>query len=282
MHDLLIRNAHIVDGTGAKPFDGDVAISNGCIAAIGKSAVGAARETINADGRLVAPGFVDIHTHYDGQVTWDTDMKPSSDHGVTTVVMGNCGVGFAPVRPGSEKWLIELMEGVEDIPGSALTEGMTWGWESFPRVPGRSREAKAGNRCRGASPSWRAPRLRDGRARGEQRAGNIGRDCDDGATRPRSARGGSNRVLIVAHKRAPGSRWSSCPRHACARGRAARYSPRDAQGRKGNFRGNPVGHDRKYNGRRTRSFYAAAGDAMDAPVCDRIGPAGDIHADPGT
>ena len=132
MYDLLIRNAHIVDGTGAKPFDGAVAISDGRIAAVGKSAAGIARETINADGRLVAPGFVDIHTHYDGQVTWDTDMKPSSDHGVTTVVMGNCGVGFAPVRPGSEKWLIELMEGVEDIPGSALTEGMTWGWESFP------------------------------------------------------------------------------------------------------------------------------------------------------
>src|SRR5271155_2909935 len=133
MYDLLIRNAHIVDGTGAKPFDGDVAIDAGRIAAIGKSAAGTARETINADGRLVAPGFVDIHTHYDGQATWDTEMKPSSDHGVTTVVMGNCGVGFAPVRPGSEKWLIELMEGVEDIPGSALTEGMTWGWESFPQ-----------------------------------------------------------------------------------------------------------------------------------------------------
>jgi N-acyl-D-amino-acid deacylase len=133
MNDILIRNAHIVDGTGAKPFDADIALKDGRVAAIGTSAAGAARETIDADGRMIAPGFVDIHTHYDGQVTWDTELKPSSQHGVTTVVMGNCGVGFAPVRPGSEGWLIELMEGVEDIPGSALTEGMTWGWESFPQ-----------------------------------------------------------------------------------------------------------------------------------------------------
>ena len=87
---------------------------------------------IDATGRIVAPGFVDIHTHYDGQVTWDETLEPSSLHGVTTVVSGNCGVGFAPVRPGREQWLIELMEGVEDIPGTALTEGMTWQWESFP------------------------------------------------------------------------------------------------------------------------------------------------------
>ncbi len=132
MHDIIIRNANIVDGTGAKPFRGDVAIKGGRIAAIGKLGLESASETIDASGRMVAPGFVDIHTHYDGQVTWDTDLKPSSQHGVTTVVMGNCGVGFAPVRPGSEKWLIELMEGVEDIPGAALTEGMKWGWESFP------------------------------------------------------------------------------------------------------------------------------------------------------
>ncbi|MDB5479829.1 MAG: dan 2 [Caulobacteraceae bacterium] len=132
MHDLIIRNAHIVDGTGARPFDADLAIDGGHIAMIGKVAGEAARETIDADGRMVTPGFVDIHTHYDGQATWDTDMKPSSQHGVTTVVMGNCGVGFAPVRPGAEPWLIALMEGVEDIPGAALTEGMKWGWESFP------------------------------------------------------------------------------------------------------------------------------------------------------
>ena len=87
---------------------------------------------IDATERMVTPGFVDIHTHYDGQVTWDDQMSPSSGHGVTTLVMGNCGVGFAPVRPGQEEWLIQLMEGVEDIPGTALAEGMTWGWETFP------------------------------------------------------------------------------------------------------------------------------------------------------
>jgi N-acyl-D-amino-acid deacylase len=133
MHDLLIKDGNIVDGSGRKPFLGDIAIKDGRVAAVGKLGSEAARETIDAAGRMVAPGFVDIHTHYDGQVTWDSDMKPSSQHGVTTVVMGNCGVGFAPVRPGSERWLIELMEGVEDIPGAALSEGMTWGWETFPQ-----------------------------------------------------------------------------------------------------------------------------------------------------
>ena len=133
MHDTLIKDGNIVDGSGRTAFRGDIAIKDGRIAAVGKLDSELARETIDAAGRMVAPGFVDIHTHYDGQVTWDTDMKPSSQHGVTTVVMGNCGVGFAPVRPGSERWLIELMEGVEDIPGAALSEGMTWGWETFPQ-----------------------------------------------------------------------------------------------------------------------------------------------------
>ncbi len=132
MFDILIRNAHIVDGTGAPPFDGDIAIHQGRIHEVGRGLSGVARETIDAAGRLVVPGFVDIHTHYDGQVTWDDELKPSSDHGVTTVVMGCCGVGFAPVRPGTEPWLIQLMEGVEDIPGTALTEGIEWQWESFP------------------------------------------------------------------------------------------------------------------------------------------------------
>jgi N-acyl-D-aspartate/D-glutamate deacylase len=131
MHDLVIRGGTLVDGTGSAPREVDVAVSQGRIRAVGRD-VGAARETIDARGKLVLPGFVDIHTHYDGQATWDPLLAPSCWHGVTTIVMGNCGVGFAPVRPGDEEFLIGLMEGVEDIPGTALSAGMKWGWESFP------------------------------------------------------------------------------------------------------------------------------------------------------
>jgi N-acyl-D-amino-acid deacylase len=131
MHDLVIRGGTIVDGTGALQFAADVAIDGGLISAVGRiDARG--REEIDAGGKIVTPGFVDIHTHYDGQATWDAEMAPSSWHGVTTVVMGNCGVGFAPAKPDKHDWLIGLMEGVEDIPGTALAEGMTWDWETFP------------------------------------------------------------------------------------------------------------------------------------------------------
>ena len=130
MFDLKISGGTIVDGTGRASFAGDVAIQDGRIVAIGDCA-GPARRTIDARGAHVLPGFVDIHTHYDGQVSWDEELTPTSLHGVTTCVMGSCGVGFAPVRPGREALLVELMEGVEDIPGSALAEGIPWGWESF-------------------------------------------------------------------------------------------------------------------------------------------------------
>lgn len=130
-YDLIIRNGTIVDGTGAPRFVGDVAVKNGLVAAVG-TVRGDAAEEIDATGRIVAPGWVDVHTHYDGQATWDAEMAPSSWHGVTTVVMGNCGVGFAPAAPDRHDWLIGLMEGVEDIPGTALAEGMTWDWETFP------------------------------------------------------------------------------------------------------------------------------------------------------
>jgi N-acyl-D-amino-acid deacylase len=131
MHDLVIRGGTIVDGSGKPSFTGDVAIDGGLITAVGSIAA-QGREEIDASGKIVTPGFVDIHTHYDGQATWDAEMAPSSWHGVTTVVMGNCGVGFAPARPDRHEWLISLMEGVEDIPGTALAEGMKWNWESFP------------------------------------------------------------------------------------------------------------------------------------------------------
>ena len=131
MYDLLITGGTLVDGTGAPPRRADVAVNDGRIVAVSETLDGEAAETIDATGRLVTPGFVDIHTHYDGQATWDSQLEPSASHGVTTVVTGNCGVGFAPVRPGKEEWLIQLMEGVEDIPGAALAEGITWGWERF-------------------------------------------------------------------------------------------------------------------------------------------------------
>jgi N-acyl-D-aspartate/D-glutamate deacylase len=131
MHDLVIRGGTIVDGTGAPPRAGDVAVDDGRVSVVGRVDDDGA-ETLDAAGRLVTPGFVDIHTHYDGQVTWDPTLAPSSWHGVTTVVMGNCGVGFAPAMPERRDWLVGLMEGVEDIPGPALSAGIRWGWETFP------------------------------------------------------------------------------------------------------------------------------------------------------
>jgi len=131
MYDSIIRNGTIIDGTGDDRFVADIAIKGGKIAKIGQITETATNE-IDAKGKLVTPGWVDIHTHYDGQATWDPLLAPSSWHGVTTVVMGNCGVGFAPVKPEDRNFLIELMEGVEDIPGAALSEGIDWQWESFP------------------------------------------------------------------------------------------------------------------------------------------------------
>ena len=131
MFDLIIKNGLIYDGKGSEPFKADLAISNEKIVEIGKID-DKGRKVIDAEGKIVTPGFVDIHTHYDGQVTWDPYLRPSTYHGVTTVVMGNCGVGFSPCKPDQRDWLIGLMEGVEDIPGTALHEGIDWEWESFP------------------------------------------------------------------------------------------------------------------------------------------------------
>src|SRR5262249_34303562 len=130
-YDLVVRGGTVIDGTGAASFEADVAVTGVPILAVGRGR-GRGAEGIDARGMLVTPGFVDIHTHYDGQATWDERLTPSSLHGVTTVVMGNCGVGFAPCRAEDHDRLVRLMEGVEDIPFPVLAEGLPWTWESFP------------------------------------------------------------------------------------------------------------------------------------------------------
>src|SRR5581483_2961426 len=129
--DLVIRGGTIADGSGGKLLEADIAICNGRISEVGK-VTGKGSEEIDARGKLVTPGFVDVHTHYDGQVTWSQDISPSSQNGVTTAIMGNCGVGFAPCRPADRERLIQLMEGVEDIPEPVLAAGLPWKWESYP------------------------------------------------------------------------------------------------------------------------------------------------------
>ncbi|MEO0605332.1 MAG: amidohydrolase family protein, partial [Myxococcota bacterium] len=131
MNDINIIGGTVVDGTGRPAFTADVGIRDGVIVEVGKTTT-SARRTIAADGALVTPGFTDIHTHYDGQASWDGELAPSTEHGVTTLVLGNCGVGFAPCREADRERLVQLMEGVEDIPGTALSEGLTWEWEGFP------------------------------------------------------------------------------------------------------------------------------------------------------
>jgi len=132
IHDLVIRNGQVVDGTGAPAIQADIAVSNGKIVAIEAGIKGTAKQEIDAEGMIVTPGFVDVHTHYDGQATWDSHLNPSSSLGTTTVVMGNCGVGFAPCRSEDRDVLIKLMEGVEEIPESVMNEGLPWSWETFP------------------------------------------------------------------------------------------------------------------------------------------------------
>jgi len=131
MYDFVIKNGTVIDGLGGEPFQADVVVHEGRIVEVGKT-TSSGRQEIDAKGKLVTPGFVDIHTHYDGQATWSNRLSPSSEHGVTTVVMGNCGVGFAPCRKADRESLIVLMEGVEDIPGVVMSEGIPWAWETFP------------------------------------------------------------------------------------------------------------------------------------------------------
>ena len=133
-YDLIIRNGEVYDGSGSPALRRDIAIKDGVIVKVADAIDGNATEVIDANGKIVTPGFIDVHTHYDGQATWDSHLNPSSNLGTTTVVMGNCGVGFAPCRPEDHEVLVELMEGVEEIPGSAMDEGLPWNWESFPEI----------------------------------------------------------------------------------------------------------------------------------------------------
>src|SRR5919108_656929 len=199
MFDLKITGGTVVDGTGADRYRADIGVKDGRIVDVRRrngddaGLEGDAAETLDATGRIVAPGFVDIHTHYDGQVSWDPLLEPSSLHGVTTVVGGNCGVGFAPVTPGREQWLIELMEGVEDIPGSALAEGITWQWESFPEyldaIEKRDLAVDFGTHIAHRRPSRHRRR---GCARNVcRRAGALRTGPCDGGRWPRGFRGGS-------------------------------------------------------------------------------------------
>ena len=130
--DLIIRNGDVVDGTGVASARLDIGVRDGRIAKLAKTIEGEADRVVDATGKIVTPGFVDVHTHYDGQATWDDHLKPSSSLGATTIVMGNCGVGFAPCRKEDHNVLVQLMEGVEEIPGTAMNEGLSWNWETFP------------------------------------------------------------------------------------------------------------------------------------------------------
>jgi N-acyl-D-amino-acid deacylase len=200
MHDLVIRGGTVVDGTGAAPFKADVAIDGGLVSIVG-TVEQQGREEIDATGKVVTPGFVDVHTHYDGQATWDAEMAPSSWHGVTTVVMGNCGVGFAPAAKDRHAWLISLMEGVEDIPGTALSEGMKLGLGDLPRISRRAGTAAAHGGRGHACAAWRGARLCAGGPRttgcGANRCRCRGNGADRGRRRPRGrARFSTSRTVL--------------------------------------------------------------------------------------
>ena len=199
MHDIVIRGGTIIDGTGKPAFTGDVAIADGRIAAVGGKQ-GPARREIDADGLLVTPGWVDVHTHYDGQAMWDPLLAPSCWHGVTTVMFGNCGVGFAPVKKHHRGALMDLMEGVEEIPNPVLAAGLNWEWESFPEFMDALERRDARDRHRGADRASAAARLCDGRPRHPARAGDGGRHRRDAPTDHRGAARRRVRLHHLAHR----------------------------------------------------------------------------------
>ncbi len=222
MHDLIIKGGTVVDGTGSAARTADVAVDAGRITDVGQVEGGATR-TIDADGLLVTPGWVDVHTHYDGQATWDTELAPSSWHGVTSLVMGNCGVGFAPAQPDRHDWLIGLMEGVEDIPGTALAEGIEWEWETFPEYLD-ALERRRWTVDIGTQVPHAAVRAY---VMGERGARNEAASAEDieamRVHRPRCAPGRRPRLLHLPHHGAPRRRRRSRPRHLRGGGRVVRH-----------------------------------------------------------
>ena len=244
-HELVIRGGTIVDGTGADRVTGDVAVDDGRITAVGGSLEG--DRTIDADGAVVTPGWVDVHTHYDGQATWDDQLDPSFSNGVTTLVMGNCGVGFAPCPAGEQATLIELMEGVEDIPGSALAEGVPWGaWESFPEYLDflGSRSYALDIAAQLAHGSLRFQVMRERGVRNEDAT------ADDIAEMRRSGRRGRGRrrggLLHLADDLPPLDHRPGRARHLRQRRRAHRARPRDGRRGWGRVRGHHLGVDRHH------------------------------------
>ena len=251
MYDLKIVGGTVVDGTGSERYPADIGIKDRQIVEMRRRGsddaplAGDAAQTIDATGHIVAPGFVDIHTHYDGQVSWDSLLEPSSGHGVTTLVTGNCGVGFAPVRPGREDWLIGLMEGVEDIPGQRAHRGHLLGLGELPRVPRRDREAEI-RRRRGQSGGPRCgPRVCDGRPRRPQRARHDRRHRGDEPAGAGGRRGRCARLLDVTHDRPPRHGRRARSRNLCRRGRTVRPGPGHGGRRPSRLRAGPAGRCRR-------------------------------------
>ncbi len=225
MHDIVIRGGTIVDGTGKAAFTGDVAIADGRIAAVGGKQ-GPAKREIDADGLLVTPGWVDVHTHYDGQAMWDPLLAPSCWHGVTTVMFGNCGVGFAPVKKEHHGALMDLMEGVEEIPNPVLAAGLNWEWETLPAIHERAGAPAARDRHRGADRAPAAARLRDGRPRRPPRDRQRRRHRRDAPADHRGAALRRVRLHHLAHRLRTRRRTASWCRRATPTTRSCSASAR--------------------------------------------------------